>query len=84
MRVWFHHAAGLKTSAGAPQGLEVAGPDGVFSPATARIEADTLIVSSPTVPDPRYVRYAWANYPAANLYNAAGLPASPFTSYPVP
>jgi sialate O-acetylesterase len=58
--------------------------DGVFCPATARIEADTLIVSSPTVPEPRYVRYAWANYPAANLYNAAGLPASPFTSYPLP
>ena len=30
------------------------------------------------VPDPVAVRYAWAANPAANLTNAAGLPASPF------
>ncbi len=84
MHVWFDNAAGLKSSNGTPQGFEVAGTDGIFTPATAKIEGDSLTVSSPTTPAPRYVRYAWANYPTATLYNAAGLPAAPFTTYPVP
>jgi sialate O-acetylesterase len=84
MHVWFDNAAGLKTSSGAPQGFEIAGNDGVFAPAAATVSGDSLTVSSPTVSAPRYVRYAWANYPAANLYNAVGLPAAPFTTYPVP
>jgi sialate O-acetylesterase len=87
MHIFFNNADGL-TSKSAPESFEVAGEDGVFSPATARIEGDTIIVSSPAVPAPHYVRYGWANYPPAghqpNLYNAAGLPASPFTSYPMP
>jgi sialate O-acetylesterase len=87
MRVWFDNAAGLK-STGAPGAFEVAGEDGVFVPATAMIEGDTVTASSDAVPEPRYVRYGWANFPSAdhpaNLYNAAGLPASTFTSYPEP
>jgi sialate O-acetylesterase len=84
MHVWFENAAGLKTQAGEPLGFEVAGADGVFHAAMAKVEHESVVVSSPTVTDPRYVRYAWANFPQANVYNAAGLPASPFTSYPVP
>jgi sialate O-acetylesterase len=84
MHVWFNNAAGLKTTGPAPQGFEVAGPDGKFVPATAKIEGNTIIATSPTVPNPRYVRYAWPNFPPANLFNGAGLPASTFTSYPVP
>jgi sialate O-acetylesterase len=83
MHVWFTNASGLKAS-GAVQGFEVAGPDGKFVPATAKIEGDTIIATSPTIPDPRYVRYAWPNFPTANLFNGAGLPASTFTSYLVP
>jgi sialate O-acetylesterase len=86
MHVSFDNSAGL-TSKGPLQSFEVAGADGIFTPATAKIEGDTVSVSSPGVPAPRYVRYSWANYPppdhAPNLYNAAGLPASPFTSYPM-
>jgi sialate O-acetylesterase len=37
-----------------------------------------IVVSSPEVKNPVAVRYAWANAPEANLYNAAGLPAAPF------
>ncbi|HEY6377073.1 MAG TPA: sialate O-acetylesterase [Edaphobacter sp.] len=87
MHVWFHNADGLKAQGpnqGAVQGFEVAAADGNFVPATAKIEGDTIIATSPTVPNPRYVRYAWQGFPQANLYNAAGLPASTFTSYPVP
>jgi len=43
-----------------------------------------LVVSSPSVPYPALVRYAWSAYPdTTNLYNRAGLPASPFRA-PVP
>jgi len=38
-----------------------------------------VIVSSDRVAEPVAVRYAWADNPeGANLFNAAGLPASPF------
>lgn len=59
-------------------GFAVAGADGAFVWADARIDGDTVVVSSPTVPQPTDVRYAWADSPVCNLYNKAGLPASPF------
>lgn len=84
MHVWFDHAESGLTAHGPLEGFEVAGLDGNFVPATARIEGDTVVASSPSVPEPRYVRYAWTNFPAASLYNRAGIPASTFTSFPVP
>ncbi|MCB0582866.1 MAG: beta galactosidase jelly roll domain-containing protein, partial [Phaeodactylibacter sp.] len=62
------------------RGFSVAGADGVFHPAQARISEDnTVLVSSEAVPAPRYVRYAWADNPGQlDLYNDAGLPAAPF------
>lgn len=83
MHVLFDNAEGL-TAKGGAQGFDVAGEDGKFVAATARIEGETVVASSPSVPEPRYVRYAWTNFPAADLFNKAGLPASTFTSYPVP
>src|SRR6185437_3149263 len=81
LKVWFDHAAsGLVAKGGPLTGFEVAGSDHKFVPATARIDGQSVIVSSPQVKDPRYVRYGWANSPTVNLYNGAGLPASPFTS----
>jgi len=63
-------------------GFAIAGADGRFVWADARIEksadGDTVVVSSPDVPQPTDVRYAWADSPVCNLYNKAGLPASPF------
>jgi sialate O-acetylesterase len=84
MHVWFDYAKGLNVKGSALEGFEVAGSDGSFVPATAKLEGDTVVVSSPQVAEPRFVRYAWANFPTANLYNGAGLPASTFTSFPVP
>jgi sialate O-acetylesterase len=60
------------------QGFAVAGADKQFVWADARIEGDTVVVSSPKVDDPVAVRYAWASNPRVSLYNKAGLPASPF------
>jgi sialate O-acetylesterase len=81
MRVWFDHADGLQAKGGAPlTGFTIAGVDGNFVPADARIEGATVVVSSAQVPEPIAVRYAWADDPTCNLINQAGLPASPFRS----
>ncbi|HXC95365.1 MAG TPA: sialate O-acetylesterase [Edaphobacter sp.] len=81
MHVWFHNADGLRFKGDSLEGFEVAGHDGVFVAARAQIEGETVIVESSAVPNPKYVRYAWSNFPKANLYNGAGLPASTFTSF---
>jgi sialate O-acetylesterase len=60
------------------KGFAIAGADRKFVWAEARIDGDTVLVSSPAVPEPAAVRYGWADNPSANLYNRAGLPASPF------
>lgn len=80
LRVYFDHAAGLKASTGKLTGFELSGSDHVFHPATARVEGDALVLTADGVQQPLWVRYAWANAPEANLVNAAGLPASTFTS----
>lgn len=80
IRAWFTHAEGLMAKGGGPTGFEVAGADGKFAAATAKIEGETVVASSPAVAEPVYVRYGWANSPLCNLYNGEGLPASPFTS----
>lgn len=80
-RVWFDHADGLKTrDNGAVKGFTVAGADGTYVPAEAKIEGSTVIVSSAQVQNPRAVRYAWDYNPDSNLVNGAGLPASLFRS----
>jgi sialate O-acetylesterase len=61
-------------------GFTIAGGDGNFVPAEARIDGDTVVVSSPQVASPAAVRYAWADDPTCNLINQAGLPAGPFRS----
>ena len=80
IRIHFTHAdGGLVAKSGDLKTFTIAGKDGKFVPAIARIDGGTLIVSSPEVPEPASVRYAWDNYPeGANLYNADGLPAAPF------
>lgn len=81
LRVTFDHAdTGLIAERLPPQALELAGADRKFHPATAVIERNTLLVSSPQVAEPVAVRYAWSNAPVANLFNGAGLPAAPFRS----
>jgi sialate O-acetylesterase len=87
MRVYFDHAAGLRAHGDTLVGFEVAGKDHAFYPAKAEIsdaglEKGSVVVTSDRVADPMYVRYAWQGVTAANLYNAADLPASTFTSEP--
>jgi sialate O-acetylesterase len=58
--------------------FSIAGEDRKWYWADARVEGDTVIVSSPSVPNPKEIRYAWQSNPAATLFNLAGLPAVPF------
>ena len=77
--VKFKHAdGGLQAKGGELAGFVIAGEDRQWKPATARIEGDKVIVSSPDVKQPIAVRYAWAADPTCNLYNGQGIPASPF------
>lgn len=73
-----HVGGGLVAKDGALKGFAVAGADQKWVWADARIEGDTVVVSSPEVKEPVAVRYGWANNPPCNLYNKEGLPASPF------
>ena len=82
MRDWFDHADGLSFRGGPATGFEIAGPEGKFLPAQARVEGQTVVVSAPAVPAPVYVRYGWMSVMDSNLFNAEGLPASTFTSEP--
>ncbi len=60
------------------EGFIICGENRKWVWADAKIEGDTVVVSSLQVPAPVAVRYAWANNPTCNLYNGAGLPAGPF------
>lgn len=75
-----HTGSGLTTSDGeAPNRFAIAGADKKFVWAQAHIEDNTVAVWNDAIPQPLYVRYAWADNPdGANLYNKEGLPASPF------
>ena len=74
-----HLGGGLTAKDNAPlTGFAIAGSDRKFVWADAKIDGDTVVVSSAQVPAPVAVRYAWSIDPAISLYNQAGLPASPF------
>ena len=79
VRLRFQHiGSGLEARGGPLKGFAIAGSDHIFHWAEARIEGDTIVVSSRDVKAPVAVRYAWASSPDCNLYNKEGLPASPF------
>ncbi|MBN1559974.1 9-O-acetylesterase [candidate division KSB1 bacterium] len=79
IRLNFDHVdGGLLARGGDLTGFAIAGQDSNFVWADAVIDGETIIVSSPNVANPLAVRYAWADNPICNLYNAEGLPASPF------
>jgi sialate O-acetylesterase len=63
---------------GRVQGFAISGADRKFYWADAVIQGDTVLVSSPKVPRPVAVRYAWGDSPNCNLHNKENLPASPF------
>lgn len=60
------------------KGFSIAGLDHKFQWAEATIEGNEVVVTCRNIQNPIAVRYAWADNPICNLYNGAGLPASPF------
>ncbi len=78
VRLFFDYADGLTAKGGPLKEFVIAGEDRVFVPAEARIEGDTVVVSSEQVKSPVAVRCAFTNWAQPNLYNGAGLPASSF------
>ena len=79
IRIHFDHTdGGLKFKEPNAKSFAIAGADGKFVWAKAEIDAETVIVSSPSVAKPVAVRYAWDNNPEASLYNGKDLPAVPF------
>ena len=73
-----HTDGGLVAKGTKLEEFAIAGEDRKWYWADARIKGKTIIVSSPSVPKPKEVRYAWQSNPAATLFNGAGLPAAPF------
>ena len=79
IRIKFKHGAGLMAKDEKPlTHFQIAGEDQKFVEAKAEIDGDTLVVSSETVQKPVAVRFAWSPIAEPNLFNKAGLPASPF------
>ncbi len=81
IRVSFIYADGLQALDGKPlTDFQIAGEDRVFHPATAIIDGETVLVSSPEVKQPLAVRFAWTDIATPNLCGGSGLPASSFRS----
>ena len=79
IRLHFAHSdGGLVIKGDKLEEFSTAGDDRKWVWADARIEGDTVVVSSSFVPNPTQVRYAWQSNPAATLFNGTGLPAGPF------
>ena len=61
--------------------FRLCGKDRKWQAAEAVITGDTVVVTSKNVPEPVGVQYAYSAAPQnANLYNKAGLPATPFAA----
>lgn len=79
VRVRFDHADGLHTRDGEPvRGFALAGADRAWHWADGEVTDGAVLLKSAAVPDPVAIRYAWGDNPTGNLYNDAGLPATPF------
>ncbi len=85
--VEFDHADGLtvgklSTTQPVADGSRLLGfsilSDGKWTSADARIDGDKVVIPLNDGQTVAELRYAWADFPVCNLFNGAGLPASPF------
>jgi sialate O-acetylesterase len=85
IRLSFDHLGGGLVAKGGPlKFFTIAGEDGNFVPAEAVIDGESIVVSSAQVTKPVAVRFAWQEDAEPNLFNQAGLPASPFRTDNLP
>ncbi|MBN1952312.1 MAG: 9-O-acetylesterase [Bacteroidales bacterium] len=73
-----HTGGGLMMKGKALTHFEIAGSNQVYYPAEARISGNVIEVWNEKVSNPVAVRYGWSATAEPNLFNAEGLPASPF------
>ena len=80
VEISFKYSEGLQSSNHPMpiQGFELATIEGIYYPATAKVKGDKLLLTSPNVKEPHFVRYAWEPFTKANLVNKDQLPASTF------
>jgi sialate O-acetylesterase len=77
--VKFKHAeGGLVVKGDKPSGFIIAGSDGKFFHAEARVDGDGVVLANPNVPKPVSVRYSWGLVPPYSLYNKVDLPLGVF------
>ena len=79
IRLEFARAAkGLKSRDGKPlTEFLIAGADGNFAAADAKIDGTSIVVSSPEVPEPKSVRFGWHKLANPNLANSIGVGGGP-------
>ena len=80
LTVNFDNADGLHFTNKTSSLFEIAGSDGIFHTAAAKIEKNAVVLTAKEVKNPQQVRFAWHNTAEADLFNSANLPASSFTS----
>lgn len=80
VEVTFDYAEGLHSSDDEVKYFELAGEDGIWYSANARIKNDKIIILSKAVKHPVNVRFAWTNTATPKLFNKYNLPASCFTT----
>ena len=81
--IHFDHAEGLKTLDGKePAGFWIADGSQNWTKANTRLSKQTVILDSPELKKPLYVRYAFSGKPTVNLVNASEQPAYPFRTDP--
>lgn len=74
----FRFSDGLKAKSGELEGFAIAGSDGTFVWAKAKIENDHVLLWHDAIPEPKAACYGCSANPKGNLVNGANLPASPF------
>jgi sialate O-acetylesterase len=78
IQVEFDHADGLEIRRGKHSGFAIAGRDGKYVWADAKVIGKTVVLSALAVKEPTFVRYGWDDDPVVTLFNKDGLPAVPF------
>jgi sialate O-acetylesterase len=69
---------GLKATSKNAEGFYIAGENGQWEPAKAKIEKDKVTVSNKKIREPKYVRFGFSNTLIGNVFSAEGLPLTPF------
>ena len=79
LKLCFDHAdGGFEVKGESVTGFELAGEDKQFFPAKAELGKGTVTLTADEVPEPRYARYAWGNFPEYSLFGTNGIPLAPF------